>query len=63
MGFYDEYSNGAIGTAPWQHPNPGHLMCDTKPGLENYYFSGYAEWLQNNAARSDREQWDVVDYS
>lgn len=61
MGFYDEYPSGAIGVAPWQHPNPGYLMCDTQPGLENYYFNGYAEWMQN-AVRGDREQWDVVDY-
>jgi hypothetical protein len=61
MGFYDEYVGGGVGAAPWQHPNPGRLMCDVQAGLENYYFDFYADWL-GNAARTD-EPWDVVDYT
>ena len=60
MGFYDEYTGGAVGGAPWQHPNAGRIMCDVSAGLENYYFNAYATWL-GDAARTS-ETWDVVDY-
>lgn len=60
MGFYDEYTGGAVGSTPWQHPNAGRLMCDLSAGLENYYFNPYATWL-GGAARTN-ESWDVVAY-
>ena len=60
MGFYDEYTGGAVGVAPWQHPNAGYIMCDLSAGLEDYYFQTYATWL-GNAARTN-ETWDVIDY-
>jgi hypothetical protein len=55
MGFYDEYSSGATGAAPWRPDVPSSIMGDGTT-IFDYHIEEFRAWYSGRAG----EQFDLV---
>lgn len=51
MGFYDEYTEGATGNAPWVPSAPGNIM-GSGTGVPDYYFEEFRTWFTGQSGET-----------
>ncbi len=51
MGFYDEYTEGATGSAPWVTSSSANIM-GSGTGVPDYYFEEFRSWYSSQAGEA-----------